>query len=150
MKYIYFSKTWWMYHFLTSLLTRLAFCPHINQPIYLTSRYKSVCQLGSNQKGESQNGCCKKNHAKFSEKRTSLTLWYAPMPKCDPNMLQTNFIEINELYFFLMGVKFNCKLRSFMYLVRIIGDYSKSILNAEYRFWAQGIWAPKIKSAIKS
>ena len=30
------------------------------------------------QKGESQNGCCKKTkHAKFSEKRTFLTPWYA-------------------------------------------------------------------------
>ena len=31
------------------------------------------------QKGESQNGCFKKRkHAKFSEKRRFLTLWYAP------------------------------------------------------------------------
>ena len=34
-----------------------------------------------NQKGESQNGCFKKiKHAKFSEKRTFLTLWYAYVP----------------------------------------------------------------------
>ena len=54
-----------------------------------------------NQKGESQNGCFKKiKHAKFSEKRTFLTLWYAYVPVRSGGKKCSFFGNFGMLYFF--------------------------------------------------
>ena len=68
------------------------------------------------QKGESQNGCFKKTkHAKFSEKRTFLTPWYAHVREA----LENNSLQLKAVSFFCK----NCVFDTSKYLDLPVGKY---------------------------